>query len=166
MMKKLLILFACLLLWNCCPIIRSDCCFLVEKDLKVVGVKKYPNTKYYMTYSKYEWNRDSIQELFYNQFSIYIDSVNVYNIKKPFSVRAYISDDVNIKELDPSEIDVIYETVIGPGIFIERKFYEPKLHLKIIVIKEGRDDVIFEFDIEQKSNKYRQSKKFNRFIQS
>ena len=64
----------------------------------MVGVKEYPNTKYYMTYGKYEWNKDSIQELFYNQFSIYIDSVNVYNIKKPFSVKAYISDDVNTKE--------------------------------------------------------------------
>ncbi|OIP50352.1 MAG: hypothetical protein AUK31_05030 [Fibrobacteres bacterium CG2_30_45_31] len=166
MMKKKLILCVCLLLWNCCPIIRSDCCFLVGKDLKVVGVKEYPNTKYYMTYGKYEWNKDSIQELFYNQFSIYIDSVNVYDIKKPFSVKAYISDDVNTKELGPSEIDIIYKTIRGSGIFIKRKFYEPKLHLKIIVIKEGRDDVIFEFDIEQKSYEYRQSKKFARFIQS
>ena len=165
-MKKIIILFVSLLLWNCCPILYSDCYYSIEKNLKVKSIKEYPNTKYYMTYSKYEWNRDSIQELFYNQFSIYIDSVNVYNIKKPFSVKAYISDDVNTKELGPSEIDIIYKTIRGSGIFIKRKFYEPKLHLKIIVIKEGRDDVIFEFDIEQKSYEYRQSKKFARFIQS
>ena len=92
--------------------------------------------------------------------------MNIYNITEPFSVKAYISDDHKMVELDSSEIRISYTTIVGFGVFIKRKFYEPKLHLKIVIIKENHNEVIFEFDIEQESVKRRNSKRFNQFIQT
>jgi len=166
MLKKLLIFLIPILLWSCCPFLHSDCYCTVEKDLEVRSIKEYPDIKYYVTLGEYEWNKDTVQELFYTTFRLYIDSVNIYNITEPFSVKAYISDDHKMVELDSSEIRISYTTIVGFGVFIKRKFYEPKLHLKIVIIKENHNEVIFEFDIEQESVKRRNSKRFNQFIQT
>ena len=84
---------------------------------------------------------------------------------EPFLSR-HISDNNKKEKLDSSKIRISYKTTEGFGIFIKRKFYEPKLHLKIIITKEGHDDVIFEFDIEQESIKRRNSKNFSRLMQT
>lgn len=166
MLKKLLIFLIPILLWSCCPILYSDCYYSIEKNLKVKSIKEYPNTKYYVTGGDYEWNKDTIQEKFYTTFRLYIDTVNIYKIMEPFSVEAYISDNNKKEKLDSSKIRISYKTTEGFGIFIKRKFYEPKLHLKIVIIKENHNEVIFEFDIEQESVKRRNSKRFNQFIQT
>ena len=88
-MKELACLFLCLFLWNCCPICGSDCFYTIEKSVDVDAVEKYRDVDYYLNYRWYDFVDDTLQEMYYKWFCVYIDSANVYNLSMPVSVNAY-----------------------------------------------------------------------------
>ena len=162
-MMKIFIAILCFLFVGCCPFFSGDCFYTIEKDENVEPIEKYRDTEYYLSFSSYDFENDSLQEKFYNAFRLYIDSVNVYNLEMPVSVDAFITAEGTTQKIDSSLVE--YRTVIRGmlGIFIYRKFTEPSSRLKIVIKKEDKEH-IFEFDITQKAYKSRHSKKWLRFI--
>ncbi len=138
-MKKIACLILCLFFWNCCPICGSDCFYTIEKSVDVDAVEKYRDVDYYLNYRWYDFVDDTLQEMYYKWFCVYIDSANVYNLSMPVSVNAYLA------------------------IIVKRRMPEPSSHLKIVVTKDGKE-TIFEFDIVQKAYKSRHSRKWMSFI--
>ena len=120
-MKKLIVIL-CFLIVGCCPFCNSDCFYTIEKDENVEPIEKYRDTEYYLSFSSYDFENDSLQEKFYNAFRLYIDSVNVYNLEMPVSVDAFITAEGTTQKIDSSLVE--YRTVIRGmlGIFIYRKF--------------------------------------------
>ena len=162
-MKKIACLILCLFFWNCCPICGSDCFYTIEKSVDVDAVEKYRDVDYYLNYRWYDFVDDTLQEMYYKWFCVYIDSANVYNLSMPVSVNAYIMHDGETEKIDSSLVDTLTAVKGKLAIIVKRRMPEPSSHLKIVVTKDGKE-TIFEFDIVQKAYKSRHSRKWMSFI--
>lgn len=161
-MKKLIFIL-CFLFVGCCPFCNSDCFYTIEKFTDVDAVGKYRDMHYYLNGRSYDFVKDSVQEMYYDFFCLYIDSLNTYNLSMPVSVDAYITHNEMTEKVDSSLVE--YRTVIHGmlGIFVNRRMPEPSSRLKIVVKKDG-EETVFEFDITHKPFRTIHSKKWLRFI--
>ena len=162
-MKKIACLILSVFFWNCCPICNSDCFYTIEKSVDVDAVGKYRDVDYYLNHKWYDFIDDTLQEMYYKAFCLYIDSINVYNLNMPVSVDAYITHEGKIEMIDSDLVK--YRTVVRGmlGIFIHKRMPEPSSRLKIVVTKNGKETV-FEFDIVHRAYKSRHSKKWTSFV--
>ena len=64
-------------------------------DVDAVG--KYRDVDYYLNHKWYDFIDDTLQEMYYEAFCLYIDSINVYNLNMPVSVDAYITHEGKIR---------------------------------------------------------------------
>lgn len=101
--------------------------------------------------------------MYYNSFSLYIDSLNAYNLSMPVSVEAYITQNEKTEKIDSSLVDTVTTVYGNLGVFVNRRMPEPSSRLKIVVKKDGKETV-FEFDISHKAYKSSHSKKWLKFI--
>lgn len=162
-MKKLACLILSLFFWNCCPLCGSDCFYTIEKSVNLDAVGKYRDVHYDITGGSYDFIDDTLQERSYDIFRLYIDSVNVYNLRMPVSVDAYITHDNTTEKVDSSLVDTLTAVKGMLAIVVKRRMPEPSSRLKIVVTKEGKETV-FEFDIVQKAYKSRHSRKWMSLI--
>lgn len=162
-MKKLAYLILCLFFWNCCPLCGSDCFYTIEKSVDVDAVGKYRDVHYYVTEGTYDFVDDTLQVQYYERFRLYIDSVNIYNLRMPVFVDAYITHDDMTEKIDSSLVDTLTAVKGMLAIVVKRRMPEPSSRLKIVVTKDGKENV-FEFDVVQKAYKSRHSRKWMSFI--
>lgn len=160
--KAIFSLITSFLIIGCCPICKSDCFYTIEKNIEVKN-EKYLNTHYIID-EGYKYNLEGIQESYVYDFRLYIDSISFYAIKEPFEISAFMSNEKEKIIVDSSKIRYM---IRNPhlGIFIKEMFFEPYTHLKIEIKQQGTDNVVFEYDIYQKSHKARRSKRFESMIQ-
>ncbi|WP_290736256.1 MULTISPECIES: hypothetical protein [unclassified Fibrobacter] len=162
-MKKHACLIFCFFLWNCCPICGSDCFYTIEKSVDIAAVGKYYDMHYGLNGKWYTFVDDTLQEHYYKVFCLYIDSANAYNLSMPISVDAYITHENMTEKVDPFLVDTLTAVEGMLAIIVKRRIPEPSSRLKIVIMKDGIENV-FEFDIVQKAYKSRHSRKWMSFI--
>ena len=81
----------------------------------------------------------------------------------PFFVDAYITHDDMTEKIDSSLVDTLTAVKGMLAIVVKRRMPEPSSRLKIVVTKDGKENV-FEFDVVQKAYKSRHSRKWMSFI--
>lgn len=81
----------------------------------------------------------------------------------PVSVDAYITHDDVTEKIDSSLVDTLTAIEGMLAIVVKRRMPEPSSRLKIVVTKDGKENV-FEFDVVQKAYKSRHSRKWMSFI--
>ncbi|WP_405343169.1 hypothetical protein [Fibrobacter sp.] len=152
-MKKLIIVFMGLVLCQCsiCKN-KGDDYPVISKESKIVGYDKLFVKKVYFSSWTYDLNHDWITEQYSDQINIYLDSVN-YGKKWPRKVEAFINKGSVVEKVDSSNIE-IRNTVLGVGLFINKRFYGDETHLKMVLTKDdSTSNVILDFDLKQKSHK-------------
>ena len=152
-MKYLLLVFICMLVWQCGVCKNAKGSYkVVEKDAKVSKYDKHFVKKTYFTGGFYDLNSEGITEHYYETLSIYMDSVN-YGKKWPQNVDAYLYRNSVEEILDSSNVE-IRNTVLGVGIFINRRFKGDETHLKLVLTldEEPPRKLVLDFDLLQKSN--------------
>lgn len=139
-MKKFIAIL-CFLIVGCCPFCISDCFYTIEKFTDVDAVGKYRDINYFLNQRTYDFVEDSVQEMYYNSFSLYIDSLNAYNLSMPVSVEAYITQNEKTEKIDSSLVDTVTTVYGNLGVFVNRRMPEPSSRLKIVVKKDGKETV-------------------------
>lgn len=81
----------------------------------------------------------------------------------PVSVDAYITHDDVTEKIDSSLVDTLTAIEGMLAIIVRKRLPEPSSRLKIVVTKDGKENV-FESDVVQKAYKSRHSRKWMSFI--
>lgn len=157
-MKKILLIIACLFLWNCgnCGHAKSYYIF-VEKSSKIVKFDSTFVKDARITGGRVDLNPEGISERYFEMIYVYLDS-NKYGKTLPKKVTGAFFKGQEEVVIDSANIDT-RETVLGAGIFVQQKIIGDETRLKLVIYKDNEDSepLVLEFDIEQNSWKERRS---------
>ena len=158
-MKKILLIIACLFLWNCgnCGHAKSYYIF-VEKRSKIVKFDSTFVKDARITGGRVDLNPEGISEKYFEMIYVYLDS-NKYGNSLPKKVIGSFFKGREEVLIDSMNIVVKEKTIHGVGIFVGQKIIGDETRLKLVIYKDNEDSepLILEFDIEQNSWKERRS---------
>ena len=128
---------------------------VVTKKMKIMNYDRtFVNNVFFSRYT-YDLNLDGITEEYAEQINVYLDSAG-YGKIWPQKVEIFVYEDSFGKMIDSSFVE-INSTISGIGIFVKRRFWGAETHLKIFLVRNN-EDVILDFDLEQKSDKVYRSR--------
>lgn len=150
-MKYLLLILACFSVWQCCSAMGSY--EVVEKKAEVTKFDSLFVESAYFNMGRYDLNSNGITEKYFEEISIYLDSLN-YGKKWPKKIEGIVYSGLTKAKIESPSVEIL-NTISGVGIFVKKRFYGDETCLKLILTldEEPPRELVLEFELEQKSYK-------------